>query len=115
MHEVGIITQAVDAAIEAARAAGAARVVRLKLRVGDYSGAVPDALTFGFDVVTLGTIAAGATLEIERVAAVCRCDACGKDFSPEGPVFFCPVCGVPSSRILAGRELEIAEIEVSDT
>ncbi|HTQ11258.1 MAG TPA: hydrogenase maturation nickel metallochaperone HypA [Fimbriimonadaceae bacterium] len=114
MHEVGIITQAVDIAVDAARRSGAERVVRLKLRVGEYSGAVPDALAFGFDVVTKGTIAEGAMLEIERVPALCRCDACDREFRPEGPVFFCPHCGVPSSTILSGRELDVAEIEVAD-
>ena len=52
---------AVRMAVDAAKKAGASRVLALRLRVGTLSGAVPEALRFAFDVVCRGTIAEGAS------------------------------------------------------
>ncbi len=113
MHEVGIMTEAVRMAIETAQARKASRIHRLRLRVGAMSGAVPDALSFAFEVVCHGTPAEGATLEIETVPAACWCATCAQEF--ECPDFLgeCPKCGTTSSDLRRGRELELAAVEVS--
>ncbi|HWA83489.1 MAG TPA: hydrogenase maturation nickel metallochaperone HypA [Fimbriimonadaceae bacterium] len=112
MHETGIITQAVHMAIEAAEHAGAGRVTRLRLRVGAMAGVVPEALRFGFDVVTKGTIAEGAALEVDLVTVACRCAAGCGTFSPPDAIFACPTCGRLSTDVVAGRELDVVEVEV---
>ncbi|HVT10815.1 MAG TPA: hydrogenase maturation nickel metallochaperone HypA [Fimbriimonadaceae bacterium] len=113
MHETGIITQAVHMAIEAAENAGAGQVKRLRLRVGAMAGVVPDALRFGFEVVTKGTLAEGALLEIDLVPVTCRCAAgCGV-FTPSDAIFACPVCGRLSTDVVSGRELDVVEVEVA--
>jgi hydrogenase nickel incorporation protein HypA/HybF len=43
MHELGIIQSALDMAEERALAAGASQIHRLRLRVGELSGVVPQA------------------------------------------------------------------------
>ena len=73
MHEVGLIQNAVTLALATARARGARQVHGLRLRVGAMSGVVPEALQFAFEVVCRGTPAEGATLEVERVPAICWC------------------------------------------
>jgi hydrogenase nickel incorporation protein HypA/HybF len=113
MHEVGIMTEAVRMAVETAQARKAARVHRLRLRVGTMSGAVPDALTFAFDVVCRGTMAEGATLEIETVPAACWCAACAAEFESADFLGECPRCGALSAELRRGRELELAAVEVS--
>jgi hydrogenase nickel incorporation protein HypA/HybF len=113
MHEVGIMTEAVRLAVESARARGASRIYELRLRVGALSGAVPEALRFAFDAVTAGTIAQGASLAIEAVPAVWWCRGCAAEFGAEGPLAQCPRCGAWSGELRAGRELDIASIEVS--
>ena len=65
MHEVSIMESAVRMAVDAAKSAGASRVLALRLRVGTLSGAVPEALRFAFDVVCRDTIAEGASLEMD--------------------------------------------------
>lgn len=109
MHEVGIARQAVELALEAA---GGARITRIKLRIGRLAGVVPQALEFAFDAVTAGTLAEGASLEWEETPILCRCESGCPDFQPAGAIFRCGVCGVISSDILSGRELEVAEIDV---
>ena len=111
MHEVGIMEQTVDIAIE--RAKGVDRIHGLKMRIGKVSGVVPEALEFAFDVVTRGTIAEGAKLEIETVAVTCYCCDCNLNFQPSDLFYECPECGKFSYQILSGKEIELVSIEVA--
>ena len=107
------MAEAVRLAVESAQAQGASRVHGLRLRVGALSGAVPDALQFAFEAVTDGTMAKGASLSIEAVPASWWCAACAAEFNGDDLLAECPRCGAWSSELRAGRELEIASIEVS--
>jgi len=114
MHEVGIMESAMDLVRRYAGEQGATRVHVIALRIGALSGVEPEALRFAFDVVTRGTLADGATLEIEPVPARVHCRACEEDFEvEEGFVFECPRCGLLSNDIRQGRELELGRLEVS--
>src|SRR5262245_4620940 len=113
MHEVGVIQDALDVALDHAGRATASRIHRLILRVGPLSGVVPEALAFAFEVVTRGTIADGARLEVEHVPIICYCPVCQEEFSPDGWVFDCPHCGRLTSEDRQGHELELASVEMS--
>ena len=91
MHEVSIMTEALRMAMDAAKSAGATRVLKLRLRIGTLSGVVPEALRFAFDVVVQGTMAEGATLEIETVRAACWCATCQAEFECENFLTNVPV------------------------
>lgn len=113
MHEVSIMGNAVRMAVDAAKSAGASRVLALRLRVGTLSGAVPEALRFAFDVVCRGTMAEGASLEIERVPATCWCATCRKEFECLDFFYECPHCHNVNGELRRGRELEIAGVEIN--
>lgn len=100
-------------AVDAAKSAGATRVRKLRLRIGSLSGVVPDSLRFAFDVARRGTMAEGATLEIDSVPAACWCATCQAEF--ECVDFFneCPRCHNVSGELRRGRELDIAAVETS--
>jgi len=107
------MTEAVRLAVESARARGANRIHELRLRVGALSGAVPEALRFAFDAVTAGTMAQGASLAIEAVPAKWWCTSCAAEFDADDLLAECPRCGAWSGELRAGRELDIASIEIS--
>lgn len=113
MHELGIIQSAVGMAIETARGQGATQVHVLRMRIGALSGVVPDSLQFAFEFACEGTIAAGATLEIETIPATCWCAACEREFSSDDLLGDCPTCHTISNELRRGRELELASVEVS--
>src|SRR5512137_1620012 len=114
MHEVGIMEGAMDLVRRYAGEQGATRVHVIALRIGALSGVEPEALRFAFDVVTHGTLAEGATLEIEPVPARVHCRACALDFEVErGFIFECPHCGELSGDVRQGRELELSRLEMS--
>jgi hydrogenase nickel incorporation protein HypA/HybF len=113
MHEVGLMQTAVELAVAEAARRGAGRIHRVVLRVGALAGVEPEALDFAFEVAAAGTIASGARLDVERAPAVCFCPACRWEFAPPGAVFECPRCGMVSSDVRGGCELELASLEVS--
>lgn len=113
MHEVSLMQDTVIIATRQAREAGARRIHRIMMRVGALSGAVPETLEFAFDIVAKGTMAEGATLDIERVDVRCYCAPCGQEFTPDDLVCECPRCGRPSTDIRSGRELHVTSLEVS--
>ena len=113
MHEVSLMTEALRMAMDAAKSAGATRVLKLRLRIGTLSGVVPEALRFAFDVVVQGTMAEGATLEIETVRAACWCATCQAEFECENFFNECPRCHDVSGELRRGREMEIADVETS--
>ena len=113
MHEVSLMQEAVNAAIETARGAGGTRIHRLKLRVGTVSGVVPEALRFAFDVVTQGTMAEGASLEIEDVEATCWRAPCGAEFATPDMIGECPRCRAWSAELRRGTEMTLVSVEMS--
>jgi hydrogenase nickel incorporation protein HypA/HybF len=112
MHEVGLMEEALALALEHLRQQGGRRIHGMTFRVGPLSGVEPDALRFAFAVVTRGTCADGATLEVQRAPATCRCAACEQEFEPADFVFACPVCGRLAD-VRTGREFELLSLEVS--
>ena len=112
MHEVSIMAEAVRMAVESAQAAGARRVTGLRLRVGTLSGVVPDALQFAFEAMAAGTLAENATLTIEPIPARFWCEACQREFEAAELFAECPQCNTFSRELRAGRELELASLEV---
>ena len=113
MHEVGLMQDTLNLALEEARRAGATRIHRLMMQIGRLSGVVPEALEFAFEILAKGTMADGATLEIEQVPIVCYCAGCAREFQPPTMICECPACGNPSLDVRRGREIQLSSLEVS--
>jgi hydrogenase nickel incorporation protein HypA/HybF len=113
MHEVAIAQGVLNLAIKTARQSGAARIHRIRMRVGAMSGVVPDSLSFAFEALREGTMAAEAELAIEAIPSVGWCAGCQAEFTAEGFALECPRCHAYSRELRRGRELEMADMEVS--
>ncbi len=88
------------------------RVRVIRLRLGALGHAEPDALRFCFDAVTQGTVAEGASLEIDMVAGVGWCARCRRAAPMADRLAGCPVCGGAHMRVTVGGDLRVAELEV---
>ena len=113
LHELSLALGLLETLEAAAVRERAERVSAVVLRVGALSGVACDALKFCWDVVSEETIAAGSSLRIEDVPLVVFCERCEAECSPlPGAGVVCPQCGVPSPRIVRGREFELVAMEV---
>ena len=101
MHEVGIVNGILDTVIRAARGAGASRAVLVTLRIGDMTEVVREALDFAWETFRdEDPLTKGCELAVEEVHPQSEC------------LDRCPQCGGANVRLLHGRELDIASIEI---
>ncbi len=112
MHELGIMTGVMEAVDQSARQAGALKVLKVTLSIGEMTEAIEDSLRFAFEVLTEGTMSEGAELVINMVKPKSRCLDCGNEYEHDRFHMACPACGGFSTELLAGRELQIDSIEV---
>lgn len=109
---MSIIAGVLDAVIPSAKQAGADRVLGITLRIGDMTEVVDEALEFGFEALTEGTMCEGARLVVNKVHPRSVCFECGNEFDHDRFHRSCPLCGSYETRVVAGKELEIESIEV---
>ncbi|MCS6845077.1 MAG: hydrogenase maturation nickel metallochaperone HypA [Caldilineales bacterium] len=113
MHELAITQSVLDIAVGQAQRHGARRITAVNLVVGELTGYVPDSIQFYFDLLSRGTPAEAAALNVRRVPTQVRCRQCRAEFRPEeGVLWVCPACGGLGGDLLSGNELLVESIEV---
>lgn len=112
MHELALSQGIVDLIREQAEARGFARVLCVRLVIGALSHVEPDAIEFGFDAVSRGTVAEGARLDIERPPGEAYCLSCEKPVPLAERSDPCPACGGHRLVVTGGDELRVKELEV---
>lgn len=67
MHEFSLVQELVDMVSQNAAAKGISQVGLIRLLLGTKSGVSPESLELAFQVLSQGTVCAGASLEIATV------------------------------------------------
>lgn len=113
MHELGIMTGVMDAVTKSAHDAGADKVLKVTLSVGEMTECIQDALEFAFEALTEDDpFVRDAELTINMIKPKSRCLECGAEFEHDRFHMFCHECDSFATELLAGRELQIDSIEV---
>jgi len=111
MHEFSVASAIVDTVV---RHADGRRVSVVTVRCGQLRQVVPDSLDFAFGIVSRETVCEGARLEQEVVPARLSCSSCGEEWEISLPIFRCLTCDTTDVQVVAGEELEVDTIEVSE-
>jgi hydrogenase nickel incorporation protein HypA/HybF len=109
MHELGIANGIVEFCAERA---GAERVMRVRLEIGQLSALLPDAVRFCFDVCAKDTVVEGALLEIIETPGRAICRDCNGEMAMTQVYGRCR-CGSANLLVTAGQELKIREMELA--
>jgi len=113
MHELPVTQSILEIALRHAKRAEAGRILAINLTIGDLTGFVDDSIQFYFDYLSKDTLADGARLTIERIAAQVRCHQCGAEYAPpDSRIWTCPQCEALGGEVIAGKEFSVASIEV---
>lgn len=112
MHELAITQSILDIAQTAAREHGVTRVREVRIKLGEYSGVVPQCIQYYFDVISKGTVAEGAELKMERLPILMRCEHCQWEGQIDKHHIVCPACGGTRLKLLQGREFYVESLEV---
>jgi hydrogenase nickel incorporation protein HypA/HybF len=112
MHELAVTESLLDIAVRHATQAGATRVTDLYIVLGQLSSIVDDSVQFYWDMVSEGTLCAGARLHFERIPATLACLDCGTTYALGVELSACPQCGGSHVRVASGEEFRLDSIGV---
>lgn len=103
MHELGVTRNIVAIVSEQA---GEKQVSRVLLEIGKLSAIMPEAIRFCFDVCCKDTQLENATLQINEVPGLARCQVCGNEFEIEQLFGRCE-CDSNDIACIAGEEMKV--------
>ena len=112
MHELSLCESILGIIEDYARTHQFSRVRSVRIEIGALSCAEPDALRFGFDVVTKGTVAEGANLDIDRPPGRAWCWDCETIIVMTNRADACPFCGRHRLDVRAGDQMRVTELDV---
>lgn len=113
MHEMSLAENVREIIEDAAREQGFARVMTVRLEIGQLSGVEPEAMRFCFDAAMAGSLAEGARLEIVETPGQGCCEDCGHDMPIASLYEACSQCGGYRVRVTGGDAMRIRDLEVS--
>lgn len=112
MHELGIATDIINAAIATAKQNNAKEVHSVTVEVGELALVNPEQLKFMYEVLTEDNLLKGSELIMMMLPAETECTNCGY----KGPVedkstCACPKCGL-TLKIVSGRDICLKNMEI---
>lgn len=110
MHELAIVQNIIGIIDSEAEKNSFARVVEIRLAVGEVSGVIPQCLSDFFPIASKGTLAEGAKLVSNVLPVTVRCNTCGAEGKPQNAKCFS--CGSSDYKLVSGREFYVDSIEV---
>ncbi len=110
MHEIGLA----EAILEAVQRRAAGRPVRrVGIRAGALLRVVEPSMGQAFQLVTEGTVAEGAAIDLVVTPARLTCRTCGHHTGTLDPLAVCPACGAGDVDVTGGDELVLESIEIA--
>jgi len=105
MHEFAVTKSMFNLVLQHAEQAGAGRVGKINLVIGEMTGVVGDCVKFYMDFLSKDTVVEGAVLDITMVPVKARCNDCGETFELQEFERTCPTCssispGSPSRSVV---------------
>jgi len=112
VHELSIAQEVLATSDRLLAEHGGARLLRVRVAVGELTAVEPDLLRFAWEALTAGGRDAGCLFEVEWHPARQRCPACRADKPRGGRSWLplCPDCGGPLE-VEGGQELDLLQVE----
>jgi hydrogenase nickel incorporation protein HypA/HybF len=111
VHELSLCDAILGTTMKHARGRPVAQVT---VRVGHLRQVVPDALRFGWQVLTESTDLKGCELVIEQIPATVECRECRAVSTLDMPILACATCGSFEVALLSGEEFLIVSMELAE-
>jgi hydrogenase nickel incorporation protein HypA/HybF len=111
VHELSVVEGIREISLRYARAAGASRILSVRVVIAEYSSYLEDALAMFWDEVCSATQAAGARIDFIRLPVEALCLECLKRFIGRRDLR-CPGCGSEWVKPVSGQECFVDSIEV---
>lgn len=117
MHEMALMGDILQLVQDDAETKGIKRIDKVELIVGEITNALPDALRMAFELFrdqNLHLFHQDAKLVIHSEEASAECVLCGTRYRPSQKIALCPVCHIPSGKVLTGETFQVFSYEGSN-
>lgn len=111
MHELSLAQNLLEIVTRTAEENNLHKVTAVAVVGGELGGIVPDALQFGFEVSSAGTVAEGAKLLYRELPALIRCSSCSHEYKWKTYGYSCPLCSKLGGEMFQGNEFYVDYIE----
>lgn len=111
MHELGIAVQIIEIVHRHLPFDQHLSVKKIRLRIGEFTGIIPESLRTCIATITNNTADEGVELEIIEIPAQVKCRDCSTVSKVEPPLLICASCQSLKVDIISGRELLVENIE----
>jgi hydrogenase nickel incorporation protein HypA/HybF len=115
MHELSVTKDILNIVLKYAEMNGVNEVTKITLEIGELNDMVEEWLQRYFDMMSKGSVAEGAILEVSRVPVMIHCESCNADFPIDlqsEDEMKCPECGSDNLRVISGAEYTVKSMEV---
>lgn len=112
MHELSLAERVIGIVEGAARKAGARRVTRIALAIGALAHVEAETLQYCCEVVSRGTLAEGARIEVERTPGRAWCEACQAEVELEQLGMPCTTCGGFRLKVTDGDQMRVVDVVI---
>ena len=112
MHEFSITMSIMSIVLQKAEEVQANKINSIDLQIGRLAGIIPECVRLQFDLLSRGTIAAGASLSFNQPPTKLHCRKCNVIYSSDNSDLACPNCRGEEIEILSGFELFVESMEV---
>lgn len=112
MHELAITKGIIDIVLDEQKKQGFERVLEIELKIGEFSGIIPECIREFFPIAAAGTPAVDAKLVTDTIPASFTCTDCGYAGGIDRKDPRCPRCRSYGIRMTAGREFYVESIKV---
>jgi hydrogenase nickel incorporation protein HypA/HybF len=112
VHELSICQALLEQVEAVASQEGALQVVQVRVGIGPLSGVEPQLLQQAFQLARAGSIAATASLLIDRLPVRVSCRECGQETEAEVANLVCGNCGDWHTRLVSGDEMLLTQVEL---
>ena len=112
MHELAITKGIIEIVNSEQKKQGFERVLEISLKVGEFSGLVPECIKEFFPIAAAGSCAEKAELVVEPIKASFKCLDCGYEGDADRKNACCFKCGSTAIRMTAGRDFFVESLKV---
>ncbi len=114
MHEYSLFLSLLKTIEEHLKPFGKAKITKVVLRIGEFSGIDLNYLKEVVENFRAGTPLEGSEVVFEREPLRIRCLACGREGEPAEKRAICPFCSSFEVKITGGLDLILKTLEIED-
>jgi hydrogenase nickel incorporation protein HypA/HybF len=112
MHEMALTQSLIELIEEESRKQGFSRVRVVRLEIGALSSVEVEVMRFCFNAVAHSGLVENALLDTVIIPGQAWCSDCAKTVTVFNRLDPCPECGRFRTRVTAGAEMRLSELEV---